>query len=132
MSRWLALVMLVALVGCTAKAETRTIRYDVGSMFNESEGKVSGDFFLGCGTVRGEQEEFIFAWVQKDRTSGWTRLQVLATHCYIFMDEEKNPWCEYTLCPNGYNGSIGRPYCIHEKAIFHVPAGTIIRRYELK
>ncbi|MDD5375760.1 hypothetical protein [Acidithiobacillus sp.] len=107
--RWLALVMLIALMGCEDWH-----RYELGSLFNDSESK--GSFFLGCGTIK--DTEYLFAWVRENEHVGWFRIQAPATWCRIIMDEDEQPY----LMTETWKG----------KYIFHVPEGTIIRKYELR
>lgn len=94
---------------------------ELASLFNDSE--TEGSFFLGCGSIN--EVEYLFAWAKDNETGGWKRVQVEAWCCRIFMDEEDEPYLVKNtrhLVANNNERYVS----------FHVPAGTIIRKYELK
>jgi hypothetical protein len=101
-------LMLAMLFAC------ETERMELASLFNDSE--VSGVFFLGCGSI--DEVEYLFAWAREDESMGWMRIQTQATHARVYMDEAESP---YVLVDPWFGNDV-----------YHVPPGTIIRKYELK
>ena len=83
------------------------------SLYNDKEKE--GSFFLASGWIG--EVEYLFAFVQREL--GIVRLQVAIGNCYIIEDEDVNPY-------------VWRDSRYFNLYYFHVPAGTIIRRMELR
>lgn len=118
--RWILLIAVVMLAACAPKWE----RMELASLFNDSE--TEGNFFLGCGTIN--EVEYLFAWAKDNESGGWKRIQVAAHWSRVFMDEDKAPYMIWNT-----NTMITSQTPVAERIVsFHVPAGTIIRKYELR
>ena len=113
-------ILLVILVSCSPRWE----RMELASLFNDSE--TEGSFFLGSGSIG--EVEYIFAWAKDNQVGGWKRIQVRAYWARIFMDEDKAPYMIWNTSEWTSNATPDSERIIS----FHVPAGTIIRKYELK
>ena len=114
----LALLAVCFLISCKVsrcRQEQQPARLKLISISNGTN--VTGSFFLGCGSINGE--EFIYAWAMK-KDGGIERLKANSSYCTIYMDAPIEPY------------AIQRPSLLEAVYDFHVPPNTIIQKYELK
>ena len=110
------LLVIISLSACVEKSKYTS--FEIVSLRGEVQ--VEGSFFLGCGSIGGEEYLMTF---RKRLDGGFERLRVLMDRSVIYEDSDEFPYVEVQVnCKCGHRNWYK----------FHVPEGTIIKEFKLK
>ena len=118
---FLALILFGCDNGSYCDWKYKSFKDEIISLKTSNE--ISGSFFLGCGSIKGETYYFYYNKI-KDNIYKLEKSDALET----IIIEDGNTYIEYTM---SYRECTGEKLGQKENIKIHVPKGTIIKEFKL-
>ena len=119
---FIILILFLSLFTGCKKQETKVYKYELMALQTKNE--ISGNFFLGSGTINDEQ--YFFAYVKyNDGGIRFWKCETYNTWIYEDIINNEIPNVIYTYKNGGFFSSYFEQY------EFHIPKGSILQKFNL-